>query len=256
MDIRGAIGQVIGVLAAPAAALGSFVRGARIFHPDGVVYRADVHADVHEGALGELAARLAGRALVRLSSATQREKAGTSPRDILGMALRFNPSPGADSAPGAQSQDLLLLSIPHLWQLPIGPLLTKPRDFLANDYHALLPFRVDNLGVVKFRIVPGVDAASGNEGMDRLERLEDAVSRGAAVLHLQVKSEESGAEWRPLATVALRERVDIDQEDLRFTPFHEGAGIEPVGFFQGVRWAAYPASQLGRALRRRIGRGR
>jgi hypothetical protein len=253
MDIGGAIGRVIGVLVAPVAVVGSFVRGARIFHPDGVVYRADVQADVKAGALGKLASRLAGRALVRLSTATRREEAGTSPRDILGMALRFNARPGADPAPGSRSQDLLLLSIQHLWQLPVGALLTNPRDFLANNYHALVPFRVDGMGVVKFRIVPEPDAARGDEGRGRLERLEDAVRREGAVLQLQVKSDERGAEWKPLATVVLRERVDIDQEELRFTPYHEGAGIEPVGFVQGLRWADYPASQLGRALRRRIG---
>ena len=103
MDIGGAIGRVIGALFAPAAAVGSFVRGARIFHPDGVVYRADVHADVTQGALGELAGRLAGRALVRLSGATQRAKAGTSPPDILGVTLRFKTPKGAGPAPGVTS---------------------------------------------------------------------------------------------------------------------------------------------------------
>lgn len=253
MDIGGAIGRGIGVLAAPVAAIGSFVRGARIFHPDGVVYRADVHADVKEGALGELASRLAGRALVRLSGATRREKAGTSPRDILGVALRFNAPRGADPAPGSRSQDLLLISIQHLWQLPFGALLTNPRDFLANTYHALLPSRVDGLGVVKFQIVPEAFAAEGEEAMWRLERLEHAVRRGRAVMHLQVKGAERGAEWKALATVVLRERVNIDQAELRFTPFHDGAGIEPVGFVQGLRWAVYPASQAGSALRRRLG---
>ena len=253
MDVGGAIGRVIGVLVAPVAAVGSFVRGARIFHPDGVVYRADVHADASEGARGKLARRLAGQALVRLSSAMRREKAGTSPRDILGLSLRFNTSRGAGAATGARFQDLLLLSLQHLWQLPFGALLTNPRDFLANDYHALLPFRVDGLGVVRFRIVPEVGAAEGDEGMWRLERLEHAVRESRAVLHLQMKGKERGATWKPLATLVLRERLYIDQSDLRFTPFHDGAGIEPVGFLQGLRWAVYPASQAGRELRRRLG---
>ncbi|MEO5730419.1 MAG: hypothetical protein ABI134_21320, partial [Byssovorax sp.] len=65
MDLGGAIGRATGVLAAPVAALSSFIRGARIFHPEGVVYRADVHADVTEGALGEIGRRLAGSALAR-----------------------------------------------------------------------------------------------------------------------------------------------------------------------------------------------
>ncbi len=251
MDIGGAIGRGVGVLFAPAAAIGSFVRGARIFHPDGVVYRADVYADVTDGALGNLAARLAGPALVRLSSAMRREKAGASPRDILGVALRFNAPQGAGAAP--RSQDLILLSIAHLWQLPIGALLTNPRDFLANDYHAILPSRAEGVGVVTFRLVPEVGAAEGEEETDRLERLEQSVRQGRAVFRLQVKSDERGAPWRALATVALRRRVDIDQESLQFTPFHDGAGVKPVGFLQGLRWAVYPASQAGRELRRRLG---
>ena len=159
-------------------------------------------------------------------------------------------------APGSRSQDLLLVSVQHVWQLPVGALLTNPRDFLANDYHALLPFRVAGLGVVKFRIVPEAGAAEGEARMGRMDRLERAVRRGRAVLRLQVKGEQRGAAWEPLATVVLRERVDIDQSDLRFTPFHEGAGIEPVGFLQGLRWAAYPGSQVGRELRRRLRQGR
>ena len=204
----------------------------------------------------QFAGRLAGRALVRLSSATRRATPGTSPRDILGVALRFKTPRGAGPAPGSRSQDLLLLSIQHLWQLPSGALLTNPRDFLANDYHAPLPFQVDGLGVVKFRIVPETGAAEGDEEMGRFERLELAVRRGRAVLRLQVEGEERGAAWQALATVVLRERVDIDQSDLRFTPFHDGAGITPVGFSQGLRWAVYPASQVGREFRRRLGRGR
>ena len=252
MDVGMAIGRVVGALLAPVAAVGSFARGARIFHPDGVIHCADVHADVLSGALGALAERLAGPALVRLSSATRPAEAGTSPRDILGLALRFNAPPDADPAPTARSQDLLLLSFPHLWQLPIGALLTNPGDFLANDYHALVPFRVDRLGVVKFRIVPEVGAAEGDEETGRVERLESAIRQGRGVLRLQVKSDEPGAAWDALATVVLRERADIDPAELRFKPFQRGAGIEPAGFVQGLRWAVYPASQLGRDLRRRL----
>jgi hypothetical protein len=253
MDIGGAIGRGVGVLFAPVAAIGSFVRGARVFHPEGVVYRADVYADVTDGALGKLAGRLAGPALVRLSSAMRHVKAGTSPRDILGVALRFNLPQGASPGPRSRPQDLLLLSIAHLWQVPIGALLTNPRDFLANDYHAISPFRVDGVGVVTFRLVPEVGAAEDEEETGRLERLEQAVRQGRAVFRLQVKSEERGAAWKALATLALRKSVDIDQEGLRFSPFHDGAGLEPVGFVQGLRWAVYPASQAGRELRRRLG---
>ena len=61
--------------------------------------------------------------------------------------------------------------------------------------------------------------------------------------------------WQALSTVVLRERVNVDQADLHFSPFRAGAGMKAVGFFQGLRWAVYPASQVGRELRRRLGRG-
>ncbi len=118
MDVGGALGRAIGLLIAPAAAVSSFIRGARIFHPDGVVYRADVLADATEGALGKLGRRLAGPALARFSGGTRREKPGTSPRDLLGVALRFNTPPVAVPGPDSRSQDLLLISVQHLWQLP------------------------------------------------------------------------------------------------------------------------------------------
>jgi hypothetical protein len=255
MDIGGAIGRAAGVLLAPAAALGSFLRGARLFHPDGVVYRVDVHADVTEGALGELGQRIAGPGLARLSGALWRRKPGTSPRDVLGVALRFNTPAVAVPGPGSRAQDLLMASFQYVWQLPFAPLLTNQRGFLANDYYAVLPFRVDRLGVVKFRLVPGAEAAEAGEGMSRFARLEREARRGRAVFHLQVKGAERGAAWTALATVVLRERVDIDQSALRFTPFRDGAGIEPVGFIQGLRWAAYAGSQVGRQASRRPGRG-
>jgi hypothetical protein len=72
------------------------------------------------------------------------------------------------------------------------------------------------------------------------------------VLRLEVQQDEPDAPWEPLADVTLREPADIDQEALGFDPFRAGLGIEPVGFVQGLRWAVYPASQLGRALRRRL----
>ena len=50
----------------------------------------------------------------------------------------------------------------------------------------------------------------------------------------------------PIATIALREPADIDQEALHFDPFRDGAGIVPAGFFQAVaRRSTPPASSDG-----------
>src|SRR4051812_39945970 len=107
MGAREVVGRVIGVLAAPFAAMGSFLRGARIFHPDGVLYRAEVRAV----AATALARSLEGPALVRLSGALWREKPGSEPPDILGVAVRLQP--GEQTA-----QDLLFATFRTALALP------------------------------------------------------------------------------------------------------------------------------------------
>src|SRR4051812_25702728 len=97
-------GRAIGGVLAPLAAEGSLARGERLFHPDGVVYRADVAALSAEGAIADLARALEGPAIVRLSGATRHARGGREPRDILGVAVRFH-AEGAE--PSAGAQDLL-----------------------------------------------------------------------------------------------------------------------------------------------------
>ncbi len=238
MDVGETIGKGVGVILAPLAAVGSFLRGARLVHAQGVVYRADVRATAEEGALGALAERLAGPAIVRLSSAGA----------ALGAALRF----GA-GAP----QDLILLSLRSLRDLPIAARLTDGRDYLANTYFTIARSRAAGLGEVELRLVPreriGVarDAIEGAGG-DRDARLAREVAAGAAVFDLELREIASGAPWQPLAVITLTGRAEVDQEALRFNPYHAGLGLEPAGFLQGLRWAVYPAAQLGRALRREL----
>ncbi len=241
-----ALGRAIGGLLAPIAFEGSLVRGARLFHPDGVVYRADVMPIATEGALADLARALEGPAIVRFSGAMARARGRRDPRDILGAAVRFH-ADGVVATP--QAQDLLTATFRTLWQLPFAMLTTNPRDFLANDYHAVLPFRARGLaGRVELRLVPRrVELA----GADRRERLDRAVAAGLAKLRLEARVLRRGARWEPVAEITLREAFPGDPRELAFNPFRAGAGIEPVGFFQAWRAAVYPASQLGRALARR-----
>ena len=249
MSVREALGRGVGGILAPIAAEGSLVRGARLFHPDGVVFHADVHAIEGGGPLG---AALQGPALARFSGALFRGHRGSLLPDILGLALRFHPGRGAE--PGARSQDLLLATFRHVWTLPLAMFVTRRDDYLANAYDTVLRSRVaGERGVFTFRVVP--EAPTG-EGHGRLARLENAVADGRAWLRLEMRPAWRGAPAVPIATIALREAADVDQEALRFDPFRAGAGIEPAGFFQAMRAAAYPASQLGRALAHGPGRGR
>jgi hypothetical protein len=234
MKLSEAIGRVIGGATAPAAALGSFARRARLFHPDGVVHRADVEP-INDDAL---ARALAGTAIVRLSGALWRWPGGAGLPDILGVAVRFHPGE-------ARAQDLLFASFRNTLTLPLAVFTTNVRDFLADTYYTVLPSRAPGLGRVTFRLVPEPTASNGG---DRRERLERAVDAGRAVFVLQVRERRARARYRGLALIRLRERLEDVGEELRFNPFHAGLGIEPAGLLQAIRAVVYPASQMGRAL--------
>jgi hypothetical protein len=241
-----AVGRALGGVAAPVAWEGSLIRRARLFHPDGDVYRAEVRPLVAEGPAVEIAQRLAGPALVRLSGGWWRwRRHRDALPDVLGMAVRFCASEEmtARAAPG--DQDLLLATFRHLWSLPVALFTTNARDFLANPYYAVLPFEVPGLGRTKWRIAPPRTTASGG---DRRERLERAVASGLAVLRLEARPLRRSAGWTAVAEVTLRERVLVDQEELRFNPFRTGRGLVPSGLVQAARAATYMASQVGRAI--------
>jgi hypothetical protein len=246
MRVREAIGRALGGILAPLAAGGSTLRGARLFHPDGVVYYAEVCPLAKEGALGEVSQRLAGAAIVRLSGAAFRFRGAELP-DVLGVAVRFKGSDERSAAPKRRDQDLLFESAASLWQLPFAPFTTNTHDFLANTYYAILPFVVEGLGQVKWRLC---SAGVTTTGKNRCERLEQAVRLGLAVLQLEVRPAKRGGAWVPVATIALRERAAIDQNKLEFSPFRDGLGIFPVGLLQSMRAVVYPASQIGRRLAR------
>lgn len=236
MSLTKLIGRFAGVGVAPLAALVSAARRARTFHPDGVLYSAEVRA------LGDepLSRALEGEALVRLSGATWRWPAGAHRPDVLGIALRFHPAE-------AREQDLLFATFNHVIALPFAPLWTDAGDFLSNEYGTALPSRVKGLGRVEFRLAP---EAPSPAGADRNERLERAVAQGSASFTLEARERGLRRRRHPLARITLRERIEGGGADMRFNPFYAGLGIEPAGFFQGVRSVVYPASQLGRTLTR------
>lgn len=239
MSVREVLGRVLGGILAPIMAEGSLARGAAVVHPDGVIYRGEVSGSDAAGALGALGKALAGPALVRFSNGLHRFRRGHDPRDVLGAAVRFGAGSSAE-------QDLLFGTFRSFLLLPLDALLTNPRDFLANDYHAVTPFRVPGMPApLTFRLVPERHEA---DGLDRFERLQNAVAEGHAVLRLDAMVRSAGA--IPVATITLRERAPMEQDALRFNPFRDGAGIVPVGLQNAVRAAVYPASQAGRAAAR------
>lgn len=244
MRILEAIGRAVGGIWAPAVALGSLLRNARLFHPDGLVRWARVEPIAKDGMLGDFAQRLAGPALVRLSSAWWRNEKEWP--DVLGIAIRFVDSKNIQvQNPAPRDQDLLFATIRRSSLLPIAPLFTNVHDFLANDYYALAPFSIQGLGRVKFRLVP---MRLPSDLGTRREKLEARVAAGTAILRIEMKNSKLGAKWREVALVEIREKACVDQEALAFHPFRSGRGIVPVGPIQMIRAATYKASYLGRRL--------
>jgi hypothetical protein len=233
---------------APLAAAASFLRQARIFHPDGVVYRAEVTADAQTGPARDVAARLAGPALVRLSPAIRRRRDSTPARraNLLGVAIRFNG--GSDASVGADEsdQDLLFATARSPLSSLVAPFTTDVDSFLNNDYYAIARFHAGELGAVTLRLeTPRI---AGGE-VSREEALEQAAKAGMAVLELQARPARSGSQFMPVARIRLIERVNVDQAALRFSPFRTGRGIEPRGFLNALRIVPYAASQLARPRR-------
>lgn len=255
------LGRALGWLIAPAAAAGSLLRRARLLHPEGLVYAAEVIPLAHEPALAGVAKRLAGPALVRLSSALWR--GGKERMDVLGIAVRFltgdEAARGLDddrarAAAEGGDQDVLFATIRSPWTMLLAPLTTNIKSFLANDYYGVSPFEVGGLGRVRLRLAGprGRElAALRGAGDDRERELLRAAERGYARFRLEALRPGNGARYEPIAEVRLIRPVNdaIDQEALRFSPFRTGRGIEPVGFVHALRRGVYTMSQLARPSR-------
>ena len=235
-DLSFAAGEVVGAWLAPLAAGGSIARHARLFHPDGVCFRGSVSAA--DGPLQAAGERLGPTVLLRLSSAWWRN--GKEWPDALGIALRFQPEPGAP--PTAEDQDLLLATIPLPILPPLAPLFTHVHDFLANTYYAVSPLKLEGVGTVRLRLRARQPSPPGPS---RVARLEASIMLGQAVLVLEAQASLLSP-YQPLAEVRVARRLDLDQEALRFSPFRTGRGIEPRGFVHGLRRAVYPVSQAVR----------
>jgi hypothetical protein len=242
------LGLVGGALLAPVFGVGSWLRRARFFHPEGVCHRAEVRPTAAVAGYESLAGRLAGPALVRFSAAWWR--GGREWPDVLGCAIRFGVDQDSPLQPAADAQDLLFATIPRPWLTPLAPLWTQQHDFLGNTYWAVAPFEVQGVGLVRWRLLP---RPAHPDGQDRGSRLASAVTRDEARLDLQARLDSGSSDYCSVAEVRLLERVELDQEALRFSPFRTGRGIEPRGFVHALRAASYRLSQ---AARPRSGRRR
>lgn len=233
-------GLVVGGWLAPLTAAASARRRARVFHPEGVTYCAEVAPSSNSLELAAAADRLTGTALVRFSSALWR--GGREWPDVLGAALRFD-------GPYSSQQDLLLATIRFPWTMPLAPFATRVHGFTWNHYHAVSPFELDGIGPVKLRLrSPRI---ANHAARTRAQHLLDLTVEGRARFVLELRRLARpffSRHWEPLVSVRLLEPAYVDQQALRFSPFRDGAGIHPIGFVHALRVAAYRASQDARPV--------
>ncbi len=239
-----AAGALTGAAVAPLFGAMSWLRGGRAFHPEGTCFWASVTPIAHALDVRRAAERLGRRALVRLSPGLWR---GVHERvEALGCAVRFTEGRDEEARPG--DQDLLTATIWRPATLLLSPFFTNAHDYLANVYHAALPFEVEDVGFAFLRLVPARGASP--EGGDRELRLEHAFAAGRAALGLELRRADETT-WDHVCLIDLREHALVDQERLRFLPQNAGRGLVPRGFVNAMRAPSYRLSQWLRPARGR-----
>jgi hypothetical protein len=242
--VRERIGDVVGRLWAPAIAAISHARNARMFHPEGLTFAGHIEPLAPGGALDTLAARFAGRVLVRCSAALWR--GGREHLDVLGFALRIRRGEGdaLDERASDGDQDLLFATIRSPFTMLLAPLFTDASDFVDNCYWAVSPFAAAG-SRYELRISPVDPPRHAQLAEPRASRLLAAVHARRAVWRLELR-ETWTLRWHPAAHIVLERPVRIDQGALQFDPFRAGLGLQPIGLVHAIRRAAYTASRAGR----------
>jgi hypothetical protein len=236
MNALESLGNTLGTVFSPLTFIGSHLRQARLFHPTGELFQAEVDSDA------ELVTPLKGSALVRIS--TSLWKKGLELPDAWGCAIRFGWTPEEGAALSAWHQDLIFASFKRLIELPISPLTSRGGDFTQNVLYSVVP-STWGPETVRFRLEP--ENSRYSRGINRWERLAAWQESGRAELTLYYTRFGFRDRWRKLARVRLLEKVEMDQNLLGFSPFHDGMGIRPAGLVNHIRRATYSASQRARA---------
>ena len=226
------VGQALGLVAAPAAFVGSALRHGRLFHPRGEVCTGTVTADP-EAKLSELGTRLQGEAIVRFSAGLH--KSEVQRFEVLGCALRLHGS--------RNDQDLIFGTMKHLWSLPLAPLMTEGHDYFANHYYTVTSYKVARIGIVTLRLAPLTDGVAA--GTTREDRLATRIAARTAAFAIEARRDGEDA-WTRVATLDVQARREGPQDDLAFSPENNGRGLEPIGVINALRGVAYRASQAGR----------
>jgi hypothetical protein len=224
---RAAAGTLFGTLA---GALGT-----RPLHPVGVAFEAEVVVDAPRLRSARLFARAGRRrAFVRFSRGFGLPEPVP---ELMSMAIKVPDAYG----PG-RDQDLLLAAAGE--RPVLRHVFAWGGTHLDRTYSTVLPFRVGERTML-LGAAPRRGALSARRPGD-LPELEAAAAAGELEFDLRVAT-PAGA-WRTVARLDVGRRLDDTAEEaLTFNSSHAGGGIEPVGFVNRVRDAAYVAAHRARS---------
>jgi hypothetical protein len=226
------VGRVLSTSLAGTLGVVAAVRRAKPVHPHGVVYdaRLDIPGagDAPAGAR-LLSERTSHRALVRFSRSIG------LPRplpDLLGMSIRV-----LDAYGRGEHQDLMLIS--SIDRPLLHHIFVPVRDVWQAPFSSSLPYRAGAdaflIGALPRLIGPRPD------GSDEFARTDAASASGRLSFDLAVASLEG--RFRPVGVLRLGGRLPPALDALGFNPWNTGGGLEPAGWLNATRYAAYRSSQ-------------
>ncbi len=217
----------------------SRLRGARIFHPDGVGYRGALRIARPQAGYPGVPLLQRPREYPVLFRFSRGAGLPEPLPDILGLALRI-----LDVHGRGRHQDFLLVTsadAPVLHHL----LLPAVRGFFGQSFSSILLYRIGG----KLRLVGA--APVGRPVRDShggaLPELVRSADRGE--LRFRLALAPVTGRWSAVGDLRVGERLPHGEaERLAFTPWNTGGGIRPTGSFMGLRRGAYRGSQHGRGL--------
>jgi hypothetical protein len=211
--------------------LGSALRGARVFHPQGFLCRGSW--EVEQGSpLAPGAAVLRAGARHRVIARVSRgiglpERVG----DFFGVAVRL-----VDAYGPGRHQDLLINAssgLPVLHHL----FLPAPRWF-AQSYSTCLPYRA-GAGLFVIGLLPPPRRGPG----PALAAMREAVDHGVS---FAIALSSTLGRWERVGMLRLHEPLGPDAGDVDFDPWNTGGGLTPATWLNRLRREAYRQSRRGR----------
>lgn len=201
-------------------------RGRRIFHPDGIAFRAALRVEEDVPGVPLLQVGAVHDAIARFSRGLGLPRGRL---DFPGLAVRVG-----------DEQDILLASSSPLVGARFVPL--PAGSFFGTTLTSLLPFRAGERVVLVAARVAGEPTWAD----DQLVELEQAVARGPVTSVLSLA--DPAGPWERFGVLEVGERLPDDEaRALRFDAWRCEGGLVPWGRINKLRAPAYRGSRRGRA---------